>query len=59
MTSIAQNCLKLENIGLYNIYITDVSLIEISKNCSNLKTLNINYSPNITNDGLISIAKVV
>ena len=37
--------------------ITDTSIIEISKNCNNLHTLNISGCDNITDTAIIEISK--
>jgi F-box/leucine-rich repeat protein 2/20 len=61
LKAIANKCLKLENIDISILNITDFCLIEISKNCFNLKILNIGFfisnNKNITDHGIIAIAR--
>jgi hypothetical protein len=48
---IAINCFKLEKIKFSNENLTDNSLFEISKNCSNLKMLYLRGCKNFTDIG--------
>jgi hypothetical protein len=57
LIAIASKCLHLEHIDVSSENISDLSLIEISKNCSNLKFLILNRCYKITDSAFILIAK--
>ena len=57
LTTFAQGCSNIEDIGLNHTKITDKGLTALAKNCPNIKNIDLTMCDLITDQGLIALAK--
>ncbi len=57
LIELVRRCRELEVLSLLRCNLTDRSILEVARNCPNLKHLNLEESPKITDISMIKIAK--